>query len=551
MTGPIERALSRATENRSTTPSQSNPLETNPTPLVPEDIALPTSASAVVSQPSRRSVHVNTLGQRFSATTWMVAHSEANGPKHIASKCVRQFPEFFPGNAKAQLQKSSRWWQQRDRTLALKVNGIRKGNFAMSSTRRAKRFNLKATAGRGRKRSTWAQALYDQLRVDFEALRAAGVKFTTSILRQHALHLIQTADESSPYYRTLIVQARPIDSRITTRWVQHFMMSNRIVLRSQTGKLLVSPAKQLFIDKYVAFHLGELQRAFTSGDLKEEDVENADETHFVFNMDTGKTLGFIGDNHVKYADVVSGGEPITMMVRISGGPVAMIHPPMLVFKNQSSSYPIRGVPDNVPGVCYRSGPKGWMDASVWRAWLNESRAINRLPSNRERVLFVDNCSSHVTNDDVQVSLNNIRTSLRKLPANATNIVQPADSFVIQKIKDAWRKRWDNYKYGLITQGLWQDGIDGSGSGKLQNPGKAFFLQLAADSVKEVNNQKDSSGISYARKAMVMTGLSLGLNGAWSESQLTSDLQAIIAQHRNHFDGQPVSAADVETESDDE
>lgn len=127
---------------------------------------------------------------------------------------------------------------------------------------------------------------------------------------------------------------------------------------------------------------------------------------------------------------------------------------MLVFNNQSSAYPIRGVPDNVPGVCYCTGPKGWMDASVWRAWLNESRDIKRLPNNRERVLFFDNCSSHVTNDDMEKCLHNIRTSFKKLPADATNIFQPADSFVIQKFKDSWRKRLDNFKYGLMAKVLW-------------------------------------------------------------------------------------------------
>jgi hypothetical protein len=36
-------------------------------------------------------------------------------------------------------------------------------------------------------------------------------------------------------------------------------------------------------------------------------AENADETHFVVNMDNGRTQGMIGDGDVKYADVVSGG----------------------------------------------------------------------------------------------------------------------------------------------------------------------------------------------------------------------------------------------------
>ena len=48
-------------------------------------------------------------------------------------------------------------------------------------------------------------------------------------------------------------------------------------------------------------------------------MENVDETHFVINMDNGRSLGFRGDSTVKYADVVAGGESMTLVVRISGG----------------------------------------------------------------------------------------------------------------------------------------------------------------------------------------------------------------------------------------
>lgn len=48
-------------------------------------------------------------------------------------------------------------------------------------------------------------------------------------------------------------------------------------------------------------------------------TSNADEIHFMINMDNGKTLGFCGDEHVPYADVTSGGEALTMLVRLNGG----------------------------------------------------------------------------------------------------------------------------------------------------------------------------------------------------------------------------------------
>lgn len=49
---------------------------------------------------------------------------------------------------------------------------------------------------------------------------------------------------------------------------------------------------------------------------------------------------------MKYADVVSGGEPITRIVRLTGGFNTSIEVPMLIFKNGNRSYPRRGVDDD-------------------------------------------------------------------------------------------------------------------------------------------------------------------------------------------------------------
>ena len=39
--------------------------------------------------------------------------------------------------------------------------------------------------------------------------------------------------------------------------------------------------------------------------------------------------------------------------------------------------------------------------------------------------------------------------------------------------------------------------------------------------------------------MIRTGLALNLNGLWEEKQLSHELQAIIAENRSCFDGEPV------------
>ena len=107
---------------------------------------------------------------------------------------------------------------------------------------------------------------------------------------------------------------------------------------------------------------------------------------------------------------------------------------------------IRGVEDNVPGVFYLSSPKGWMDWKTWLEWLSEPRAIRKLQYDRRRILYVDNCSSHVESENDVEQLGKIKTELHKLPRKTTNHTQPADYFVIPKIKDAWWRRWDEYKF---------------------------------------------------------------------------------------------------------
>lgn len=81
-----------------------------------------------------------------------------------------------------------------------------------------------------------------------------------------------------------------------------------------------------------AFHFAKLKRGFESGELNEDTIENAYETHFVLNMDNGLTLGLKGNENVKYADFVSGGDPINMVVRLTGGKHATIQPPILILK---------------------------------------------------------------------------------------------------------------------------------------------------------------------------------------------------------------------------
>lgn len=104
-----------------------------------------------------------------------------------------------------------------------------------------------------------------------------------------------------------------------SRWIQISRGLFRIVSRSQTGKLKISAEKTIELEKFVARHLGRLNKSFESGYLYEVCISNADKTHFVFNVDDGCTVGFTNDQDVRFANVTSVTEGMTMIFRISGG----------------------------------------------------------------------------------------------------------------------------------------------------------------------------------------------------------------------------------------
>jgi hypothetical protein len=186
---------------------------------------------------------------------------------------------------------------------------------------------------------------------------------------------------------------------------------------------------------------------------------------------------------------------------------------MLIFTNGNSRYPIRGPDDNIPGVSYRSGPKSWMDQALFPKFFLELCAFQPDLHGRTKVVWIDNCSSHRITPRLTTVLTEKQTILKFSPPCCTHLCQPADTF----IKDAWTRHWEIKKTQLIQTDAWQNTARGEGhwSGKLTNPDKHFFLQLAVDSVKDVNQQVDFDKISYSIKAMICCSMALVLDGTWS------------------------------------
>ena len=86
-----------------------------------------------------------------------------------------------------------------------------------------KRVNLRAVVGRGRCQSEWVSYLYVELLSKFMRLKAAGVKFSPTLIGQLARTVM---------YECAMIQFnsidpfddKPIVNKVKTRWVLQFMV---------------------------------------------------------------------------------------------------------------------------------------------------------------------------------------------------------------------------------------------------------------------------------------------------------------------------------------
>jgi hypothetical protein len=90
-----------------------------------------------------------------------------------------------------------------------------------------------------------------------------------------------------------------------------------------------------------------------------------------------------------------------------------------------------------------------MDHALFSQYFEEPRAYQPDLYNRIKTIWMDNCIVYNITPRLAMILTEQRTTLRYLPPCATHLCQPADIFIILKIKDAWTKRWEAKKSELI------------------------------------------------------------------------------------------------------
>lgn len=168
--------------------------------------------------------------------------------------------------------------------------------------------------------------------------------------------------------------------------VERFTTGKFIVTRPQTGNIILSAGEIKLTKREVDFHLGKLKICLENGTYIVENVFNAGNTHFCVDFNDGRNLAMKGDEEVKFADEVGGNLRITMMIMLEEGANACTEVPSMIIKNDRGSCTVQGIPETVPGVCFRNGLRRCMDSQVFKQWLGEISVIRRLETARNAVV---------------------------------------------------------------------------------------------------------------------------------------------------------------------
>lgn len=81
-----------------------------------------------------------------------------------------------------------------------------------------------------------------------------------------------------------------LHEKLGPRWIQYFGKKLRFCSRDKWGKNRLNHEMELMIEDERAEHLGCICGLLTSGKVSGNNLENAEETHFVINIDNRRTV---------------------------------------------------------------------------------------------------------------------------------------------------------------------------------------------------------------------------------------------------------------------
>ena len=218
---------------------------------------------------------------------------------------------------------------------------------------------------------------------------------------------------------------------VSSGWCTRFMKRNKLVLRQKTK---ISQRLPDDLEEKITSFQSFVIRARQSKNYSLVNIGNMDETPVWFDMPTSKTVDSVGAKTVLLK--TTGHEKTRFTVVLACLADGTKLKPMVIFKRKTMPK------DNFPaGVVVHNHPKGWMDESGVKIWIEKVwQARPGGFANTQSLLVWNSFSAHLT-DTVKQQPRENKTATAVIPGSLTSLVQPLDVCLNKPFKDRLREKW--------------------------------------------------------------------------------------------------------------
>ena len=184
-------------------------------------------------------------------------------------------------------------------------------------------------------------------------------------------------------------------------------------------------------------------RNFTSEQITEnfitpDSIVNMDEVPLTFDMPLTRTINKKGESSVNLK--TTGHEKTHFTVVLACTASGKKLPPMTIFKRKTM--PKEKLP---AGIVVKVNPKGWMDETMMKNWLNEcySKRPGGFFRRSKCLLVLDSMRAHIM-DTVKQAIAGMNSIPAVIPGGTTKFLQPLDISVNRSFKTHLRAKWEKW-----------------------------------------------------------------------------------------------------------
>jgi hypothetical protein len=220
-------------------------------------------------------------------------------------------------------------------------------------------------------------------------------------------------------------------------WFQGFIKRNPLRVRKPEA-VSINRITGLNRDDVMRFFKN-LEDVMTKEKYTPDNIYNMDETGVTTVQDPGKVVSTQGKKRVGSVTSWERGKNITVICSMNAA--GNFIPPMFIFPRKRMSPQLQK--DGPPCAIYDCTHNGWSNETMFVKWLKHFIHHSNASAERKVLLLLDNHTSHVTLESLELCRQNGITML-SIPPHTSHRMQPLDVSFYSPLKSGFRRECDLY-----------------------------------------------------------------------------------------------------------